>query len=96
MFTPIPLPGKVLQTSDCTHLLFKNVVRTGLGMGMGMNGTADAVPVPVLRGSYIIVTSSVMFFLPLSVRRLDGGQGAQGRGSDELTSIREVLTMSAR
>ena len=35
---PVPLPGKALQTSYCTHLLVKHALRTGLGMGMGMNG----------------------------------------------------------
>ena len=41
MFILIPLPRKVTQTSYCTHLLFADVLQTGLGMGMGMNGTAD-------------------------------------------------------
>ena len=31
---PIPLPRKVLQTSCCTHLLFKHDLQTGLGMGI--------------------------------------------------------------
>ena len=41
IFVPIPLPRKALQTSYCTHLLFKDILQTGLGMGMGMNGTAQ-------------------------------------------------------
>ena len=43
-FIPMRLPRKVIQTSYCTHLLFENVMLTGLGMdmGMGMNGTAHA------------------------------------------------------
>ena len=41
IFSPIPLPRKVLQTSYCTHLLLKDITQTGLGMGIGMNGTAQ-------------------------------------------------------
>ena len=41
---PIPLPTKVLRTSYCTHLLFKQVLQTVLGMGMGMHGTAQVLP----------------------------------------------------
>ena len=37
---PYPCPGKVVETSYCTHLLLKPVIQSGLGMGMGMNGTA--------------------------------------------------------
>ena len=40
-FIPIPLPEKVLQTSNYTILLYKFVLQTGLGMGMGINGTVQ-------------------------------------------------------
>ena len=38
LFIPMPLPRKVLHRFYCTHLLSRNVLRTGLGMSMGMNG----------------------------------------------------------
>ena len=43
IFIPVPLPGKALQTSSCTILLFECVLQAdlGMGMGMGMNGTAQ-------------------------------------------------------
>ena len=34
-FIPMPLPRRVPQTSYCTHLLFKDVLQTGLGRGTG-------------------------------------------------------------
>ena len=55
IFIPIPLPIQVLQTSYCTHLLFKDVLQTGLGMGMGMNGTAHSLIVFKARGSGPVV-----------------------------------------
>ena len=45
---PIPLPNKVLQTSDRTHFFYENVPQTVLGMGMGMNVTAHFSPTPNL------------------------------------------------
>ena len=42
MFTPVPLPRKVIQTLYCTHLLSTYIIQTGLGMGMSVNGTAQS------------------------------------------------------
>ena len=41
IFTPMPLPEKVLQTSSCTILFYEFVIQTVFGMGMGMNVTAQ-------------------------------------------------------
>ena len=38
---PIPLPKRVLQPSDCTHIFHKQSLQTVLGMGMGMNITSE-------------------------------------------------------
>ena len=59
VFMPIPLPGKVPQTSCCTHLLLKDVLQTGLGMGMGMNGTAQWL----CPTSLIIIVNIIMLLL---------------------------------
>ena len=40
--TPIPLPKRVLQTSDCTHFFYGNAIQPVLGMGMGVNGAAQS------------------------------------------------------
>ena len=37
----MPLPKIVLQTSDCVHFFYGDVLQTALGMGMGMNITAQ-------------------------------------------------------
>ena len=41
IFVPIPLPERVLQTSDCGNFFYADVRQTVLGMGMGMNVTAQ-------------------------------------------------------
>ena len=41
IFIPIPLLGKVIQTSSCTMLLYKCVIQIVFGMGVGMNVTAQ-------------------------------------------------------
>ena len=35
------MPRKVIQTSYCTHFLFKYALQTGLGMDVDMNDTAQ-------------------------------------------------------
>ena len=40
-FTPIPLPKRVLQTSDRSHFFYGDALQTVLGMGMGMDVTAQ-------------------------------------------------------
>ena len=47
---PIPLPKRVLQTSDCTHFFYEQILQTILGVDMGMNVTAHRLPPPTGRG----------------------------------------------